>query len=190
VGPVGATGDLVERSLRGIGALLDRTLADVRAAAELPVHVQLFSVADFIAEVEVSASLEARSRHCKLTVSSVDPLLAVDADRALLVSAVSNLLQNAFKFTAPHTQVSLQAYGVADRVRIDVEDHCGGLPAGIVNTIFLPFTQGSADRSGLGLGLSIARRVVEANQGTLSVHDQPGSGCVFTIDLPRRAMAV
>lgn len=185
VGAVGATGDLVERSLRGMRTLLERTLADVRAAAELPVHLQLFSVADLIAEVEVSASLEALSRNCKLSVFSVDPRLAVDADRALLISAVSNLLQNAFKFTAPNSEVSLHAYGVADRVRIDVEDHCGGLPVGMANAIFLPFTQGSADKSGLGLGLSIARRVVEANQGTLSVRDQPGTGCVFTIELPR-----
>jgi signal transduction histidine kinase len=190
VGAVGATGDLVNRSLLGMRALLDRTLADVRVAAEIPVHVQLFSVADFIAEVDVSASLEAQARNCKLTVVSVDPRLAVDADRALLISAVSNLLHNAFKFTVPHSEVSLRAYGIADRVRIDVEDHCGGLPPGIADTIFVPFTQGSADKSGLGLGLSIAQRVVEANQGTLSVRDQPGTGCVFTIDLPRCAMAV
>jgi signal transduction histidine kinase len=190
VGTVGATGDLVNRSLVGIRALLDRTLADVRVAAEIPAHVQLFSVADFIAEVHVSASLEAQSRDCKLNVVSVDPHLAVDADRALLISAVGNLLNNAFKFTVPHSEVSLRAYGIADRVRIDVEDHCGGLPAGIADSIFVPFTQGSADKSGLGLGLSIAQRVVEANQGTLSVRDQPGSGCVFTIDLPRCAMAV
>jgi signal transduction histidine kinase len=189
VGAVGATGDLVNRSLRGIRALLDRTLADVRVAAAVPVHVQLFSVADFIAEVTVFASLEAEARHCKLIVSGVDPQLAVDADRALLIAAVSNLLQNAFKFTAPHTEVSLHAYGVADRVRIDVEDHCGGLPVGVANSMFLPFTQASADKSGLGLGLSIARRVVETNQGKLSVCDQPGSGCIFTIDLPRCAMA-
>jgi signal transduction histidine kinase len=189
VGAVGATGDLVKRSLLGIRTLLDRTLADVRVAAEIPIHVQLFSVADFIAEVNVSAALEAQVRKCKLTVVTVDPRLAVDADRALLISAVSNLLQNAFKFTVPHSEVSLHAYGIADRVRIDVEDHCGGLPSGIVNSMFLPFTQCSDDKSGLGLGLSIARRVVEANQGTLSVRDQPGSGCVFTIDLPRFAMA-
>jgi signal transduction histidine kinase len=188
VGAVGATGDLVNRSLLGIRALLDRTLADVRVAAEIPVHVQLFSVADFIAEVDVSASLEAQARNCKLTVVGVDPRLAVDADRALLISAVSNLLQNAFKFTVAHTEVSLRAYGIADRVRIDVEDHCGGLPPGIEDSIFVPFRQGSADKSGLGLGLSIAQRVVEANQGTLSVRDQPGSGCVFSIDLPRCAM--
>jgi signal transduction histidine kinase len=190
VGAVGATGDLVKRSLLGIRALLDRTLADVRVAADIPVHVELFSLADFIEEVNVSASLEALVRKCKFVVVSVDPKLAVDADRALLISAVSNLLQNAFKFTVAHTEVSLRAYGIADRVRIDIEDHCGGLPTGFADSMFLPFTQGSADRSGLGLGLSIAQRVVEANQGTLSVRDQPGSGCVFTIDLPRCAMAV
>jgi signal transduction histidine kinase len=189
VGVVGSTGDLVKRSLLGIRALLDRTLADVRVASGMPVHVQLFSVADFIAEVNVSAALEARVRNCTLSVASVDPRLAVDADRALLISALSNLLQNAFKFTVPHSEVSLHAYGIADRVRIDVEDHCGGLPHGIMDTMFLPFTQGSADRSGMGLGLSIARRVVEANQGILRVCDQPGSGCIFTIDLPRFAMA-
>ncbi|HWS62501.1 MAG TPA: HAMP domain-containing sensor histidine kinase [Steroidobacteraceae bacterium] len=190
VGAVGATGDLVNRSLLGMRALLDRTLADVRAAAAMPVHVELFSVADLISEVDVSASLEAQARNCKLTVVSVDPRLAVDADRALLISAVGNLLSNAFKFTVPHSEVSLRAYGIADRVRIDVEDHCGGLPPAIADSIFLPFTQGSADKSGLGLGLSIAQRMVEANQGTLSVRDHPGSGCVFTIDLPRCAMAV
>jgi len=54
--------------------------------------------------------------------------------------------------------------------------------------MFRPFTQvGGADKSGLGLGLSICRRSVEANNGILSVRDVPGCGCVFTIDLPRRS---
>jgi signal transduction histidine kinase len=54
--------------------------------------------------------------------------------------------------------------------------------------MFLPFTQNGADKSGVGLGLSICRRSVEANNGVLSVRDLPGSGCVFTIDLPRLAL--
>jgi signal transduction histidine kinase len=54
--------------------------------------------------------------------------------------------------------------------------------------MFLPFTQGDADKSGVGLGLSICRRCVEANNGILSVRDLPGSGCVFTIDLPRHTL--
>ncbi|MEP6505020.1 MAG: ATP-binding protein [Betaproteobacteria bacterium] len=54
--------------------------------------------------------------------------------------------------------------------------------------MFAPFTQSSRDRSGLGLGLSIARQNVEADGGTLTVRDVPGTGCVFTIALPRHAL--
>ena len=156
-------------------------------AARLPAPLELISVADFIAEVKISASLEAHVRECRLMVGAVDPRLAVAIDRDVLVSAVGNLLQNAFKFTAPRSEVSLNAYGVADRVRIDVEDRCGGLPHDLVQTMFLPFTQGAADKSGLGLGLPICRQIVEANHVILSVRDLPGVGCVFTIDLPRHA---
>jgi signal transduction histidine kinase len=53
--------------------------------------------------------------------------------------------------------------------------------------MFAPFVQSGADKSGVGLGLSIARRSVEANGGMLSVRDIPGSGCVFTIDMPRHS---
>ena len=77
---------------------------------------------------------------------------------------------------------------MGDRILIEVEDKCGGLPPGELEKMFLPFTQSGADRTGLGLGLSISRRSVEANEGTLNVRDIPGSGCVFTIDLPRHPM--
>lgn len=190
VGPTGSTGAVVDRSLRGLRNLIDRTLADVRAAAGIPAQLSHISVADFIAEIKISAALEAQARECQLSVSVVDAHLAVDADRDLLSSAVGNLLQNAFKFTKPKSEVSLHAYASGDRVRIDVEDHCGGLPHGLVDVIFQPFTQGGADKSGLGLGLSISRRIVAANSGTLSVRDVPGSGCVFTIDLPRHAIPI
>ena len=56
---------------------------------------------------------------------------------------------------------------------------------GAVEDMFLPFKQSGEDRSGLGLGLAICRRSVEANNGVLSVRDVAGSGCVFTIALPR-----
>jgi signal transduction histidine kinase len=110
-------------------------------------------------------------------------------DRELLLSALANLLQNAFKFTHLRSNVTLRALGANDRVLIEVEDRCGGLPEGVSDTMFLPFTQGGVDKSGLGLGLPICRRIVEANHGTLSVRDLPGVGCVFTIDLPRPAGA-
>lgn len=185
VGLTGATGAVLDRSLVGLRNLINRSLSDVRTSAGIPPQHHLFSLADFIAEVRLSANLEADTKGCTLTVSEVDPLLAVDADRDLLFAAVGNLLQNAFKFTRAHTEVTLNAYSVADRILIDVEDKCGGLPAGFVEKMFLPFTQAAEDQSGLGLGLSISKRSVEANEGTLTARDVPGVGCVFTINLPR-----
>jgi len=188
VGLNGATGAILDRSLVGMSNLIDRSLTEVRMTAEMPTQHRIFPLAGFIAEVKVSASLAAQVKECVLTVSDVDPLLAVSADRDLLFSAVGNLLQNAFKFTHPGTEVTLNAYAAADRILIEVEDHGDGFPPGDAEKMFLPFTQGGADKTGLGLGLSISRRSVEANKGILSVRDIPGSGCVFTIDVPRHSM--
>ncbi|MEP6885261.1 MAG: HAMP domain-containing sensor histidine kinase [Gammaproteobacteria bacterium] len=188
VGPNGSTSAALERSLDGISALIERALIDVRTTARMPARTQPVLLADFIGEVQIAASMGAHARQCQLSVSVVDPTLTVDIDPDSLMSAVGNLLQNAFKFTHPHSTVALDAYADADRVRIDVKDQCGGLPSGLQEIMFLPFTQGSTDKTGLGLGLSIARGIIEAHNGILSVRDVPGIGCVFTIDLPRLAM--
>ncbi|MFI4868540.1 MAG: sensor histidine kinase [Steroidobacterales bacterium] len=189
VGLSGRTGAVLDRCLIGLRNLVDRSLAEVRLRSAIPVRGRLVGLSDFIADLEVSARLEAQTHQCALTVSAVDARLAVDADRDMLFSAVGNLLQNAFKFTKPGTEVELNAYATADRILIDVEDHCGGLPPGDAERLFLPFTQSGADKSGVGLGLSICRRGVEANHGILRVRDLPGKGCVFTIDLPRYVFA-
>jgi signal transduction histidine kinase len=187
VGVTGSTGAVLERSLIGLRTLIDRSLADVRVAAGMPPRHELVSLADFVDQIGISASLEARARGCEFAISDVDKRLAIDVDPDMLISAVGNLLQNAFKFTHHGTEVLLRAYAVADRILIDVEDHCGGLPPGSADQMFLPFSQSGADKSGLGLGLAICRRSVEANNGALRVRDVPGSGCVFTIELPRHA---
>ena len=188
VGLNGATGAVLDRCLIGMRNLIDRSLADVRVAAGMPPRHRPISLADFVADVRISASLEAQARGCIFTVADVDTRLALEVDREMLFSAVGNLLQNAFKFTQPNTEVSLSAYAAAGRIRIDVEDHCGGLPQGAAEQMFLPFKQTGEDRSGLGLGLAICRRSVEVNSGVLRVRDIPRSGCVFTIDLPRHLL--
>ena len=188
VGLAGATGAVLDRSLIGLRNLVDRSLADVRVTAGMPPRHQRLPLAQFISEVKISASLEAHAHGCGLAVAAVDPSLAVEADRDLLFSAVGNLLQNAFKFTEQNSEVSLNVRPTADRIRIDVEDNCGGLPPGDAERMFLPLPPGSKEKSPLGLGLSICRRSVEANGGVLSVRNIPGSGCVFTIELPRHAV--
>lgn len=104
------------------------------------------------------------------------------------MAAVANLLQNAFKFTTPGTEVLLTGYAQGDRILIDIKDHCGGLAAGVEDTMFLPFSQAGTNRTGIGLGLTIAKQTVLANDGTLTVNDIAGVGCVFTINLPRHSM--
>lgn len=184
----GATGAVLGRSLGSLGNLVDQTLAEVRMSQDHEASLQTFSLTGFIDEIEEHASLVARTRGCDLVVSHVDPELAVSGNRDLLFAALVNLLQNAFKFTQNDTQVGLDAYAAGDRILIDVKDQCGGLPADTAETLFKPFHQHGANRSGLGLGLSIAQRSVEASAGELTVRDVPGVGCVFTISLPRHAV--
>ena len=185
VGLAGATGAVLDRSLVGMKNLIDRSLGDVRISAGLPLVRRICSLADFVEEVKLSSQLEADLKQCSFTVTIVDRDLAVNVDKDLLSSALGNLLQNAFKFTRHSTEVTLSSYSIGDRVHIDVTDHCGGLSENEEADMFEAFKQHSIDRSGLGLGLSIARRSVEANGGTLSVKDVPGSGCVFSVNLPR-----
>jgi signal transduction histidine kinase len=185
VGVRGATSAVLERSLTDLRELIDRALPDVRLSAGMPLQLEEVAVDRFIAEVHPAASLEAKARGCKFTVCPVAPGLAIRADKQMLASAVSNLLQHAFKFTRPHSEVRLTAHAMGDRVLIEVEDLCGSLPAGKADAMFLWLEQLGVDRSGLGLGLSISRRAIEAIGGKLRVRDMPGVGWVFTIDLPR-----
>ena len=178
----GATGTVLKRSLASLGLLINRAVDEVRQGTTS--ERQVFSVASFIEDAGMAASLEATAAGCELHVHPVPQGMYVCANRQLIHAALANLLQNAFKFTHAHTDITLQALAHEATVLIEVHDHCGGLPDGAADTIFTPFTQGSADRSGLGLGLAIARHSVEADFGTLSVRDVPGTGCVFTIALP------
>lgn len=181
----GATGTILERSLAGLARMIEDSLLDVRVGDRHDIVLSSFSLSLFVAELAAAAQPAAEAKGCTLAVAPVAPLLALSGNRELLLSAVANLLQNAIKFTQPGTEVRLSAYGAADRIQIDVADHCGGLPPNAGATMFLPFTQHGADRSGLGLGLTIAQQSVHACHGTLQVRDLPGVGCVFTISLPR-----
>jgi signal transduction histidine kinase len=182
----GATGAVLKRALASLTQLVDQSISEVKS--EVPGQRHIVSVASLIADAETAGQLAARAMGCSFAVAAVDPDLVVRANRSLLLTALANLLQNAFKFTHAHTEVTLKAYAFGEEVLIEVSDHCGGLPAGSAEKLFTPFSQRSEDKSGLGLGLSIARQSVQADAGTLSVRDMPGIGCVFTIALPRYAL--
>ena len=184
VGVGGSTGAVLQRSLLGLRALVSRSLAEIRLAEGIQ-HREQFRVSSLIDDVASAAALDAAARGLTLVVSRVEDDAEILADRQILGAVVSNLLQNAFKFTAPRTAVTLRAGASAARVLIEVEDRCGGLPAGNVRDLFLPFEQRGADRTGAGLGLAFCRWAVEASEGQIVARDLPGAGCVFSVDLPR-----
>ena len=179
----GATGALLKRSLATMRSLIAGAVNEVRSRA--PEHRETLSVASFIADAKDAGQLQANAKGCVLEVQDVDPTLGVRVDRDILLAALANLLQNGFKFTRPHTSVTLRVRATTDRVLIEVEDECGGLPTQHSDELFRPFEQRSADRSGLGLGLAFCRWAVELSHGVISTRNLPGEGCVFTVDLPR-----
>jgi signal transduction histidine kinase len=187
IGIASNTGQMLGRSLLGLRDLIDGSLVEVRleARANRRERVQL---AEFMDQVGLAASMNAQAEHHELVV---EPFAAgdvtIDVDRQLLAAALGNLLQNAFKFSRPLGRVVLRtdATTVPDRVLIEIEDECGGLPPDFNTDLFQPFHQRGFNRSGLGLGLVIAREGVLANGGTVRVRDLPGKGCVFTVDLPQ-----
>ena len=183
----GSTAGLIKRNHAALATLLNEAVEVVRESAA-PAKNASFSVAEFVTDAEGAASVYATTVGSMLIVPTVDATLAITGNRMQLAAALANLLQNAFKFTQRGSAVTLRAYGEGDRVLVEVEDHCGGLPPGAAQRLFQPFVQTGADRSGLGLGLSIARQSVEGAGGRLTVKDLPGHGCVFMMALPRQAL--
>jgi signal transduction histidine kinase len=184
VGIGGSTGALHARSLSSLRALVDRSLAEVRLESGTPSIVPT-SMHEFMSETAVGANLLADGYGVPLTITALAADVEVAIDGQLLGSAITNLLQNAFKFTRTGGKVSLVSRATETRALIEVWDECGGLPPGKAEELFRPFTQASSNRSGLGLGLGIAMKAVRANSGELSVRNIAGHGCVFMIDLPR-----
>src|SRR5688572_1926444 len=164
VGVGGSTGALLGRNLLALRDLIDRSLAEVRLQAGR-LHREAVPLADVIAEVEVAAAVDAAAHGNELTVTPVAAGLQIHVDRQLIAAAIANLLQNAFKFSRPHGHVVLRTdtTSIPGRALIEVEDECGGLSPGRADDLFRPFEQRNSDRTGLGLGLAIARESVETS---------------------------
>ena len=189
VGVTGSTGAVLNRSLMGLRALVSRSLAEIRLTEGVQNRERLL-VPELIDDIGPSATVDASTRGITLKVLAIEPGVQVFADKQVLASVVGNLLQNAFKFTRKGSTVTLRVGANAERVLIEVEDQCGGLPGGNANDLFRPFEQRGADRTGVGLGLAFCRWAVEANDGRIYARSIPDAGCVFTVDLPRHFAAV
>ena len=179
----GSTGTVLGRSIMNLRDLVDNTLSDVRMAANIQRRDRV-PIADFFSEIAIAGNLHAENRAVHFNIEGVDHRLAVHADPQLLASAVLNLLNNAFKYTQTGGHVVLRALHENGRVRIEVEDECGGIPDGTADPFRAFAERRHKDRTGLGLGLSIARKAVRLHGGDIYYRNLPGKGCVFVIEVP------
>jgi len=182
----GSTGAILGRSLMSLREVIDRTLSEVRLEAGKQRRARLAVVA-FIDEIAATGLLHSEYREIQFSIEPIDPTLSIHADPQLLASAVMNLLHNAFKNTPSGRRVVLRARAAHERLLIEIEDECGGIPS-TKGDLFQAFgDRRGSDRSGLGLGLSIARKAVRAHGGDIRIRNMPGKGCVFIIELPLAA---
>jgi signal transduction histidine kinase len=188
VGFGGSTGEVLDRALKRIQELIDRSLAEVRLRVDPKVHKETVSFFQLIDQVVVAAEVETRLKRPRLEIE-IDPALEIEADQYLLFSAVSNLVQNAIKYTRPGGTIRIRGRAAGDQTVIEVEDECGGLTSTTPEELFKPFEQHHKHRDGLGLGLTIAQRAVALNDGQIDVQNLPGRGCIFRISLPTTGSA-
>jgi signal transduction histidine kinase len=175
---------VLDRSLTLMSTLIDRSLAEVRLRSDPAPLVERFRLADAADQVRAMARRDVENRDLEFGVE-IDRELEVETDRQFLMSVVSNLVQNALRYTRTGTLVTLRASCTDGRLVIEVEDECGGLPPGKIDELFLPFVRGAEKHPGVGLGLSIAMRAIKAINGDIRVRDLPGRGCIFIAELPR-----
>jgi two-component system, chemotaxis family, CheB/CheR fusion protein len=184
---------MITRQSQHLTRLLD-DLLDVSRIARGRIVLQLehLEIGEFIGPaIEMVQPLMNEKLH-NLRVERPGQPLHVHGDRARLVQCLSNLLNNSAKYSAARGEIVLVVGEAPDNVTIEVRDNGPGVSPELLPHVFDPFVQGERplDRSqgGLGIGLSIVRRLVEMHQGSVSAASEGiGCGCTFTIRLPRMA---
>ena len=127
-----------------------------------------------------------------LHVEMEDEFLMANMDAHLMTQVITNLIDNAIKYTPAGSSIDVKAYAVQNRVRIEVADEGPGIPDTEKKRIFDMFYTGNNEhgdgRRGIGLGLSLCKTIVQAHGGSLSVRDRTPHGSVFCIELAREAL--
>lgn len=112
------------------------------------------------------------------------PLPTLEADGVMINRVIANLIDNAVKYTNPGGTINIRVTNMEREVLVDVQDTGPGIPDEHIPHIFDPFYRAAGDHAGSGLGLSIARTIVEAHAGEIWVESEPGKGSTFSFTLP------
>ena len=189
--------DALERSTLAQAKLIEDLLDESRiASGKLRLDLRALDLRAVVGSAVSAARPAADAKQITVSVESDDDAYAVFADPARLQQAIGNLIANAIKFTPEGGEVVVRMHPDAGTGVVEIVDSGRGISPALLPHIFERFRQGdnaSADRqSGLGLGLSITRHIVEMHAGTVTASSAgEGKGAIFTIRLPlHEAVAV
>jgi heavy metal sensor kinase len=178
--------------IRRISSIVENLLLLARVEnRETGLDVREFNLQRVLQEAVNGMEILAREKSLALNLSP-DGAVMIRGDEQKLKQVFLNLLDNAIKYTPPHGSVSMSASITADSVRITVQDTGIGIPPAELPHIFDRFYRVDKARSsrGFGLGLSIARSIVEAHRGTISAESSLNRGSTFIVLLPATALPV
>lgn len=153
----------------------------------LKVHLREDSIAEIYDTINDDMRLRAISQNRLLTVSFPDDLPTVAADRGSISEVLSNLIDNAIKYSNEGGTVSVTAVHEGDNVKVSVEDHGIGMPGSVVSNLFHKFYRSHRSRetvAGTGIGLYISKAIVESHGGKMGVRSAEGEGSTFDFNLP------
>lgn len=180
---------IARRQAENLGRLIDDLLDVARfTRGQIALQRGTVSIASVVEHaLETTRALIEESGH-SVTVTLEPPDLTVDGDAARLEQLLENLLTNAVKYTPPGGRIAIDASQEAERVRIAVRDSGVGLDAAMLPRVFELFTQADREldrrQGGLGIGLTVVRRIAELHGGTVAAHsDGPGKGSEFVLYL-------
>ena len=174
----------IDRSVRRMDDLI-RDLIDMTRIehGELEVHPRPESVSSMLEETFEAFSSTARGQGVTLAIEGVTPAATVACDRGRIMQVLSNLVGNALKFTPAEGRVQMGYREEHGFGRFEVADSGPGIRREDLGRVFEPYWRG--DNRGTGLGLFIARTIVEAHGGRIGVESPAGSGARFWFTLPR-----
>lgn len=174
---------LLTRNLGALRELIDEVLVADRLTRKVELKREPLDLRAIIDQVVADSHVAAEQHQIGVSVVAPDAL-PYTGDLRLLRSAISNLVGNAIKFTHEGEDVTVRAEQCPECLVLEIEDHCGGLPDGNSAELFEPFVQRGEDRTGFGLGLAIVKQAIDAHGGRVLLRNVPGTGCVFTLQLP------
>jgi signal transduction histidine kinase len=182
---------LVQKKTRHLRQIVESLLFLSRADSEAQQpQLELIDVAGWLTEHIRSWHDSRRVSDLKLEVETDDPPW-LRVQPSLLGELVNNLLDNASKYSAPGTSITVRLRREGQVVLLAVEDRGIGIAEGEIPHVFEPFYRSSEarhkDSAGLGLGLSVALRLARPFGGTIGVVSHPGRGSTFTIRFPPEA---